>query len=274
MPSNRFDDDIPKITLDREDREAFHQSRSKGKYKTSNEPEVTTSSSTSEVKVSSSPSPVWTTVLLILIFAAFGASYWLYQQQVKNLQQLDNAQQRIAELERQLSATGEEMGESAVALQAKVSQLDAKSKELWEQMDKLWASAWRRNQSDIKKLTDLLDTMNTDSADFEKQFKVIQAELTASTANFGLLQEQLDKQINEAKGVNKNIADLQKVDAERYKKILEMDRKLTAADKIASELLQRIKELEKWRETELKTKPEPEVIPSPKKDIPPPLTVG
>ena len=66
----------------------------------------------------------------------------------------EQAEQRILQLENKLSATGEEIGESTVALQVKVTELTNKTNELWEQMDKLWASAWRRNQQEIADLGD------------------------------------------------------------------------------------------------------------------------
>lgn len=278
MPSNRHDDDMPKITLDREDREAFRQSRSKSKYSGSTEPEVSSATSTTTSSgTGSGASPVWTSILLVLIFAGLGASFWLYQQQVKHVQMLESAQQRIADLENQLSATGEEMGESAVALQAKVGQLDTKTKELWDQMDRLWASAWRRNQSDIKKLGARLDGMDTSSEGFEKQFNLLQADVTASITNLGLLQEQIDQQVAQLKTTNTNLSDVTNTVALRYKKIQELERKLTATDKISSQLLKRLKDLEKWREEAVKAnkaKPDPEVMPKTKKDLPPPLTVG
>ena len=88
----------------------------------------------------------------VAIIALAAGSYGLYQQNQATKAQLFASEQRIAELERTLSATGEEMGESAGAMRAKLSELTEKTDELWSQMDKLWASAWRRNQSEIKEL--------------------------------------------------------------------------------------------------------------------------
>ncbi|MDE3273946.1 hypothetical protein [Pseudoalteromonas sp. G4] len=95
----------------------------------------------------------WISFAAILGLAAGG--YFLHQQNLKTQAQLVASEQRIAELESALSATGEEMGESAGAIKAKLSALSKRTDELWSQMDKLWASAWRRNQSEIKKLEEL-----------------------------------------------------------------------------------------------------------------------
>ena len=80
--------------------------------------------------------------------------YWQLQQQTIAA---NAAEARIQELENKLSATGEEMGESTVALQVKVTELSNRAEELWDQMDKLWASAWRRNQKEITELGEKLD---------------------------------------------------------------------------------------------------------------------
>lgn len=98
--------------------------------------------------------------LLIALIAA-GASGFLYYTQQQSQMALDSATTRILELENRLSATGEEMGNSTVALQVKVGELANRAEELWGQMDKLWASAWRRNQKDIKDLSKVVEDNRT-----------------------------------------------------------------------------------------------------------------
>jgi chromosome segregation ATPase len=98
--------------------------------------------------------------LLIALIAA-GASGFLYYSQQQSQMALDSATTRILELENRLSATGEEMGNSTVALQVKVGELANRAEELWGQMDKLWASAWRRNQKDIKDLSKVVEDNRT-----------------------------------------------------------------------------------------------------------------
>lgn len=98
--------------------------------------------------------------LLIALIAA-GASGFLYYTQQQSQMALDSATTRILELENRLSATGEEMGNSTVALQVKVGELANRTEELWGQMDKLWASAWRRNQKDIKDLSKVVEDNRT-----------------------------------------------------------------------------------------------------------------
>jgi chromosome segregation ATPase len=98
---------------------------------------------------------------LLLALIATGASGFLYYTQQQSQTALDSATARIMELENRLSATGEEMGNSTVALQVKVGELANRAEELWEQMDKLWASAWRRNQKEIQDLTKVVEDNRT-----------------------------------------------------------------------------------------------------------------
>lgn len=98
---------------------------------------------------------------LLIALIATGASGFLYYTQQQSQMALDSATTRILELENRLSATGEEMGNSTVALQVKVGELANRAEELWGQMDKLWASAWRRNQKDIKDLSKVVEDNRT-----------------------------------------------------------------------------------------------------------------
>ena len=100
---------------------------------------------------------------LLLALMATGASGFLYYTQQQSQIALENATARIMELENRLSATGEEMGNSTVALQVKVGELANRAEELWGQMDKLWASAWRRNQKEIKDLTKVVEDNRTNA---------------------------------------------------------------------------------------------------------------
>tara|TARA_R110002126_G_scaffold112468_1_gene250710 strand:+ start:14 stop:622 length:609 start_codon:yes stop_codon:yes gene_type:complete len=84
--------------------------------------------------------------------ALAGTGWYFYQQQQTVNQALSHSVERIQQLENQLSATGEEMGESTVALKVKLEAVSEKTELLLSEMDKLWASAWRRNQTEIKAL--------------------------------------------------------------------------------------------------------------------------
>lgn len=149
-------DDMPKITLEKDDVESFQRARAQAK--------VSTKKQQRESQNPPTKSPSWFSLLFLLVVISGSMIFWSVQQQ----KVLTLAQERITELERRLSATGEEMDQSAVALQVKVTELSKKTEELWQQMDKLWASAWRRNQSEI---ADLNKSLRALTASTEKQIK-------------------------------------------------------------------------------------------------------
>ncbi|NQZ21811.1 MAG: hypothetical protein HRT53_07085 [Colwellia sp.] len=152
--SKEIDHNMPSIKLDKDQVESFKNTRTKSTNPVSSgvEPSVQTSLTTSaEAKnTSSSALSKFSTFLIYSLMA--GAGYWGYQQNIKTTALLTSSENRIADLERQLSATGEEMGESAVEMKVRIETLGKTSDKLWIEMDKLWASAWRKNQSQIKSL--------------------------------------------------------------------------------------------------------------------------
>ena len=135
-------------------------------------------------------------VLLIIILAGG----WWFDLQNKNLQaKLDSADSRIVKLEQQLSATGEELGESAVVIKARLQKLGERSEELWGQMDKLWASAWRRNQTEIKELSSQMDKQQKSIGDIKKRETSTQGAIKSLTDkqtqvdfNLGIVTEQIE----------------------------------------------------------------------------------
>lgn len=151
MSSNSKNDDFLTIRLDDEDRKSYQQKKQ------------TTSSSTSQTPASNNTTtvkrgfPVTATLALLIAATASAGAYYLYDLSLKQAATIESAENRILQLERKLSATDEEIGESTIALQVKVTELSEKTTELWEQMDKLWASAWRRNQKEIADLAALLN---------------------------------------------------------------------------------------------------------------------
>lgn len=235
MSSNSNNDDFPTIRLDDEDRQQYQQ-----KKQTTGS---TTSKKNSSANKTGKPSgfPVTATLAVLLACVASGAAYYLYDQSLKQASTIASAENRILQLERKLSATDEEMGESTVALQVKVTELSEKTGELWEQMDKLWASAWRRNQKEIADLSALLtktangleesigqvrrngETQRVKVASFETQLTTIADELLA-------LNVQLEQTINaEQQALENNKA---------------LEEKIATAEQRNAKLAQRITQLE------------------------------
>jgi hypothetical protein len=193
-------DDMPRIRLEKDDLESFHRTRAQSSNKSSKKDNLPDKS------INTSNSPSWFVFLFLLMIIVSATSYWSFEQ-YNTLQQ---AQNRITDLESRLSATGENMDQSAAALQIKVSELSIKTEDLWSQMDKLWASAWRRNQSEIGVLN---KTVMAVKASSEKTTRALSSETSDNNTIIGLVKEQLKsqanllKQLNDELGQNNNVDD-------------------------------------------------------------------
>jgi methyl-accepting chemotaxis protein len=240
MTNERFDNDIPNIVLDKEDREAFQRTRAKDKRKGSTPTEDNTTAEKSGV------SGIWLFLVLIIAVSACAASYWLYRHTLVQDAALDNSMNRISELERRLSATGEEMDQSAGALRVTVSELTDKTDELWTQMDKLWASAWRKNQTEIGQLN---ERFNQASAQNRKQIGILESDVGSVSTNIAILQEKLNQQANELGQLSTLLAEMRTSDTNNARLIGDMQAKVVALDQVNGALNRRVTELEKWRRT-------------------------
>ena len=185
MSNDNIKDEMPSMVLDKDDLDSYRRTRGT----------TTTKESTSSTKPTPPPErkvknsgPSWVALIFIILLLGTGIGYTAYTIEQQKLVIVE-AQKRIGDLENRLSATGEEMDQSAVALQVKVGELSAKTQDLWEQMDKLWASAWRRNQSEIK---DLEVSLKSQKSVLEQSIRAVKGETDVNATTVGLLQEQLD----------------------------------------------------------------------------------
>lgn len=188
MSQHSFDD-VPNIRVDASDRSVQ-----------AHNPNGTTPPVTTVVKASNQSLVI--SALLLALLSTGAAGYLLYNQQQSQLA-FDNATARILELENRLSATGEEMGNSTVALQVKVTELANRLEELWQQMDKLWASAWRRNQSEIKDLTKVVEDNRTQAqSNVNSVTESLSKGLASSETKFDALQNDFNSAKNEILSVS------------------------------------------------------------------------
>ena len=225
-------DDMPKIRLEKDDLESFHRTRAQSTNKSAKkgiEPD--------EPSVKSN-SPSWFAFLFLLIIIVGAAGYWSLEQ-YKVLQQ---AQSRIADLESRLSATGEDMDQSAAALQIKVSELSTKTEHLWSEMDKLWASAWRRNQSEIG---DLNKTVVALKAASEKSAKSLSSDAADNNTSIGIIKEQLENQANLLKQLNDSFSQVNNVDADFEQQLASLREKLISTALANNNLTNQIDDLRK-----------------------------
>lgn len=240
MPNDRNDNDIPNIVLEKEDRDAFQRSRAKETGKTDKKGKSVEVTETT----SGGGSPIWLVLSLIIAIGAAGMSYWLFQQKQIQDAALADAQNRVSELERRLSATGEEMDQSAGALRVTVSELSDKTDELWEQMDKLWASAWRKNQTEIKELS---ENMARNNRGLKDSLSGVESEMSNVSTSVALLQEQLTLQSREVADVQILIAALQSTGNDNKRGLGDIQAKLVSIEQVNSAVTRRVAELEKWR---------------------------
>lgn len=239
MPDDRNDDDIPNIVLEKEDREAFQRSRAKDKGKTDK-----AGKSVEVTETASGGSPIWLLLALVVAIGAAGMSYWLYQQKLIQDAALTDAQNRVSSLERRLSATGEEMDQSAGALRVNVSELSDKTDELWAQMDKLWASAWRKNQEEIKNIS---ENMARNNRALKNNISGVENEMSNVSTSVALVQEQLTLQSREVADVQILIAALQSIGNDNKRGLGDIQAKLVSIEQINSAVTRRVADLEKWR---------------------------
>ena len=185
--SKEIDHNMPSIKLDKDQVESFKNTRTKSTNPVSSGVESSVQTSlTTPTEVKNTSSSVLSKLSTFLIYSLMaGAGYWGYQQNMATTALLTSSENRIADLERQLSATGEEMGESAIEMKVRIETLGKTSDKLWIEMDKLWASAWRKNQSQIKSLQSKNKTFNNLSSTQAKK-------ITAALAS---MKEMNDKQI-------------------------------------------------------------------------------
>jgi hypothetical protein len=223
-------DDMPKIRLEKDDLDSFHRTRAQSTKKSSKK-----SSSPDEPSSIFNP-PSWLAILLLLAIIVGVTSYWSYQQ----YEVLQQAQSRITDLESRLSATGEDMDQSAAALQIKVSELSVRTEDLWEQMDKLWASAWRRNQSEIGELN---KTVMALKASTEESAKSLNSGTANNNTSIGLLNEQSENQANLLKQLNTQFNQVSNVDANFEQQIASLREKLISTALANNDLTNQIDDL-------------------------------
>jgi hypothetical protein len=244
-------DDMPRIRLEKDDLESFHRTRAQSSNKSSKK------SNLPDKSTNKSNSPSWFAFLFLLIIVVSASSYWSFEQ-YKALQQ---AQNRITDLESRLSATGENMDQSAAALQIKVSELSLKTEDLWGQMDKLWASAWRRNQSEIGVLN---KTVMAVKASSEKSIRTLSSETTDNNTIIGLVKEQLENQANLLKQLNDKLGQSNNVDANFEQQIASLREKLISTALVNNNLTNQVDVLRRRVSVTEKKANEIKILPTPK----------
>ena len=271
--TNKTNDNIPKIVLDQDDiQQRRPNQQTKGKASPSQtqpkQPEAI------QAKAKTSGFMIFSSILLYALVA--GGAYYAYQENINNKAQLAQAEARIVELENQLSATGEEMGESTVAIKVKLEGLIQKTDKLWQEMDKLWASAWRRNQSEIKAIvaqnkkqqafnsqtTTSLKNASAYIKDIQDKQTENQFAVAALTDRFTTV-EQLQQTLTK---LNSQLAALENKSSDRDKSQVELATSVSQLELSVNALIEQIDSLKSKSST--KTKKSPAAVAKPKTNQP------
>ena len=198
MANNSKNDEFPTIRLDEEDRRDYQTKRQAAPTKAT-PPPSSAPSANRQPSGGGNGNGIWVVFVAVIALAACGGCYYLYTMLEQQKAVAEQAEQRILQLENKLSATGEEIGESTVALQVKVTELTNKTNELWEQMDKLWASAWRRNQQEI---ADLGDRVGNVQNALNKNINSVSENVKSQAVAIGSVKNQLASLADELLAVN------------------------------------------------------------------------
>lgn len=165
--------------------------------------------------------------LLVALAAAGGAAY-LFQQLQLTQQELAAADKRVVSLEDMLSASSETANESA-AVQA------VKIKELTSEVDKLWASAWRKNKA---RLTELDKQLKAQKASLQRIDKSAKTSAEALSA--------LNQQLPQLQALSSELKEVQSLSIAQKAQLSELDETLADAQASLSKLGKRIGENEDW----------------------------
>lgn len=209
--SKREEPEIPTINIDQDQVKMAREPATKTQ-KSGNVP-VTK-------KATKSSSLPQTLLMLMPYIVLAGTAWYFYQQQTNVNHVLEANAGRIQQLENQLSATGEEMGESTIALKVKLEAISEKTELLLSEMDKLWASAWRKNQQEIKELNStsikMLQQQDKNTSAVNQQQSTLtelQDKLTEAEFSISAVSEQMIAVSNLKDQVNKLHSELNTLDA-------------------------------------------------------------
>ena len=107
-------------------------------------------------------------LIAVSVAVAVAACVWVWQLE-QRLDALETASGlRIEDLEGRIADTDEGRQQSAAQSDQRISELAKKVDALADEVDKLWASAWRRNQASIAELEKQIEKLRGTIADIER----------------------------------------------------------------------------------------------------------
>ncbi len=167
-------------------------------------------------------------IALLLAAAACGGAYYLFEELKKTSAALESSTARVESLEQRLSSTDESVSESTTVQGVKI-------KELTSEVDKLWASAWRKNQAEIGKYSKQLATQTANLDKVRESLKAQQENLT-----------NVQNQLGEAQAMSSIVKEVQASSIAHQAQLSELDDTLAALKVSASGLQKKVTENEEW----------------------------
>jgi hypothetical protein len=265
--TKQIDHNMPSITPDKDQVEAFKNTRTYSAVPPSSvdntlaKPKI--EKPQKNVSTSLSTFSKFSTFLIYLLLGV--AAYWIYQQDIKTHAIIASAEQRIMGLERQLSATGEEMGESTIEMKVRLETLGKTSDKLWDEMDKLWASAWRKNQSQIKalqrdskSLTDISLAQRKQVTSTLDTIEEINDKQVATEYSIDAVKEQLknsEKLTEQIKTLSLELSAIESNSQRRDKQQISLASRVTQLSEQNKQLLLQVKNLERTLSQSVKSIP-------------------
>ncbi|MBK6290060.1 MAG: hypothetical protein IPJ33_03835 [Gammaproteobacteria bacterium] len=226
MPSS--DDkltDIPRIVPQRDDDASYRRQR------TDSSSEARKTARAAKPAGEGSAAGGWRYVAalaLVVALAATAIAGLLYQQGVQLSAALAQSNLRIADLEGRLSTTDDSVNESSASMQVKI-------KDLAGEIDKLWASAWRKNGSRIDELEAALQKAAAAGAADRKQLAAIAA-----------TQQKVEQQVSANQGVALILATVKEQQAKQESTIARLGSTVNGLSNTQRAQEARLKENEQW----------------------------
>ncbi len=180
MPHDDIDH-IPSITATRDNDHQRPRPRTKTGVPVGNK---RNKGKTSPPPRSGGGSGIWTRLFITisLVIAAVACAWvWQLQEQLQQSSHLmEQYERRIADLEDRLSDTDEGLNQNTAAMAVKI-------KELYSEVDKLWASAWRKNKAKIEALEKQSAANTKQVARTAKSLTADEAKLKSAAADIAKL---------------------------------------------------------------------------------------
>ena len=137
---------------------------------------------------------------------------WQLQQQLELSEAaVQGYADRIADLEDRLSDTDEGLSQNSATMAVKIKELSAKAEENFKEIDKLWASAWRKNKAKIAALEKQSASHDSKLSSTGKSLTAVQGDLKSAAGDITRLKSVAGDLERLMSSANANQAEVERV---------------------------------------------------------------